>query len=169
MSSESPCLLDIHIHMCNRVVFSTKHLIEDRNEALPTTIRSALIEYAFSNLDDEPTEETKEEEDDGNDPVKLAVRGMMARMLSIKYAGVTTMNLIKYAEMSSHIPTTMLDSKSCPLLSNGMIIQLSAEKETPSPLSKEAKKHITLCARCHKKEGQTNICQVSDMGGQHLS
>ena len=72
-------------------------------ESFVTTINSVLTEYAQSkeyNLvsrDDFVV--------DNDDPIKLEVRGMMARLTAVGCVGETRMNLLKFVQRNSTVLT----------------------------------------------------------------
>ena len=75
---ETHCiLLDVHVNVSNRCVLSTKNIMTGNRESFATTINYVLTEYAhskecnFVSRDDFVV--------DNDDPIKLEVRGMMAR------------------------------------------------------------------------------------------
>ena len=83
-----------------------------------------------------------DDDDDVNDPVKVKVRGMMARLTSVHCVRKEQMNLLKFVQTTSHIKTKELNSRSCPLFANGVNINLAPEKDKRQPVTGEAKKSL---------------------------
>ncbi len=124
--TEELLLLDIHVLLNNQCVFSTKHFMADSSESFSDTIKSVLTEYAEAKANDVTISDDMEE---GDHPVKAEVRGMMGRIKSVHCVASPLMNLLKFAQGSSTFPTRRLNSKSCPIIANGLNIHLSPETE----------------------------------------
>ena len=99
-------------------------------ETFANSVNSVLTEYAQTKVTDITTAE-----EDEDDPIKVEVRGLTARITSIKCSGDERINLIKFFQASSTITTKRLDSKSCPFFSKGLKIEISTANVNPLPVS----------------------------------
>lgn len=135
-----PLLLDVHVTVANRRVFSTKHHMSGPAETFSSTINYVLTEYAESIVDIDSND--SDEDDSISDPVLVLVRGFMSRATRINCDGDTRMNLLKFLQRSSNIQTRHLDSTSCPFFKRGLNIVIAREKEKQAPVSGKEKEAL---------------------------
>ena len=90
-------LLDLHIVVSNKYIFSTKHFLECAQELFINTITAVLTECAKAEV---------EGGDDDHDPVAVERKGLMARIKAVKCdSNEPSSNLLKFAQASSSITT----------------------------------------------------------------
>ena len=125
---EPPCIiLDIHVNASNSCVFSTKPLMTGNIESFATTFNSVLTEYAKSK--EYNFVSRYDFVVDNDDPIKLEVRVMMARLTVVRCVGEKKMNILKFVQRISTVLTKQLDTKSCPIFDKGLNIEVASEEE----------------------------------------
>ena len=102
-------LLDVHVNVRNTCVLSTKLIMTGNRESFSKTIISVFTEYSQSK------EYSFVGRDDfvvyNDNPIKLEVRVMMARLIVFRCVGETRMSLLKIFQRSGTVLTKQLDTK----------------------------------------------------------
>lgn len=135
MDDECYLIVDVTVTVHNREAYSTKHFLKTEDEPFDEVVSEVLRGYARSLEDNVILSEGEED-----DATETTLQGMHGRIKSVKCVGKST-ELYPFLQRSN-LPLKRLNSKTTPIFTNGLCIDLAPIKEKSLPVPKDKKKSL---------------------------